>query len=85
MPWLSKLKVAIAEKNIENINELIENLPQFETIDELDEAQYLFKEVYLLINGLKDETQSSMQRIQKNLSFMRSTEVKPTTALDIKS
>ena len=85
MPWLNKLKIAIAEKNIENIENLIDNLPKFENVPELEEAQYLFKEVAVLVHALKDETQASMQQIQKNLTFLRATETKSATTLDIKS
>jgi len=84
MPWLTKLKIAIAEQQIENIENLIENLPKFENAQELEEAQYLFKEVSVLLHTLKDETQASMQQIQKNLTFLRATETKGATTLDIK-
>ena len=85
MPWLTKLKIAIAEKQIENIEKLIENLPKFDTPQDLEEAKYLFKEVAILLHTLKDETQASMQQIQKNLTFLRATETQPATRLDIKS
>ena len=85
MPWLTKLKIAIAEQNIENIENLIDNLPKFTNAQELEEAQYLFKEVAILLHTLKDETQSTMQQIQKNLTFLRATETQTATRLDIKS
>ena len=85
MPWLNSLKIALAERNIENINTLIEELPKFETLEEMNEAQYLFKEVAVLLHSLKSETQNSMQQIKKNLTFLRSTEMKAEPTLDIKS
>ena len=84
MTWLSSLKIAIVEQNTEKIEILIDELPDFETAKELDEAQYLFKEAALLIHSLKNTTQSSMQQLQKNLTFLRSTENKKASSLDIK-
>ena len=85
MPWLTKLKIAIAEKNTVGIDKLISEVPKFDTIEEMKEAQYLFKEVSVLLHSLKDKTQATMQQIQKNLTFLRSTEEKRKTTLDIKS
>ena len=83
--WLNKLKIAVIEKNIDAIDALLADLPTFKSIEEMNEAQYLFKEVEKLLTSLKDETQTSMQQINKNLTFLRSTQTKPTTTLDIKS
>ncbi len=85
MPWLTKLKIAIAEQNTMGIDKLISEVPKFDTIEEMKEAQYLFKEVSVLLHSLKDKTQVSMQQIQKNLDFMRATQASPTGKLDIKS
>lgn len=83
--WLNKLKIAIIEKNTDAIDALLEDLPEFKSAEEMHEAQYLFAEVENLLISLKDETQASMQQIKKNLSFLRSTQTKPSTTLDIKS
>lgn len=83
--WLKKLKIAIIEKNTDTIDTLLQDLPEFKSIEEMREAQYLFKEVEKLVSSLKDETQVSMQQIKNNLSFLRSTQTKPTTTLDVKS
>ena len=71
--WLNKFKIAIIEKNTEQINTLLEELPTFTTEDEMKEAQYLMKEAAVLLLHLKSQTQDTMQRIQKNLSFLKLT------------
>ena len=83
--WLSKFKIAIIEKNTEQINTLLEELPTFTTVDEMKEAQYLMKEAATLLLNLKSQTKDTMQRIQKNLSFLKSTQTNDSSALDIKS
>ena len=85
MPWLTKLKIALAEKKTQEIAKLIENLPQFKTEAELEEAQYLFKEAVLLVSSLKDETLEVMQQVQNNLNFLQSSQPKTSSKLDIKS
>ena len=83
--WLSKFKIAIIEKNTEQIDTLLEELPTFTTEDEMKEAQYLMKEAAVLLLHLKNQTQDTMQRVQKNLSFLKSTQTNGSSALDIKS
>ena len=83
--WLSKFKIAIIERNTEEIDTLLEELPTFTTVDEMKEAQYLMKEAATLLLNLKSQTQDTMQRIQKNLSFLKSTQTNDSSALDIKS
>ena len=82
--WLNKLKIAIIEKNTEQINALLEELPSFKDIEEMKEAQHLLKEAAILLISLKSETQDSMQQIQKNISFLKSTQANSTPTLDIK-
>ncbi len=84
MQWLNKLKIAIIEKKTEEIESLLKETPQLESVEDMKEAQYLFKEAMTLFTTLKDETQASMKQIQKNLSFLRSTQTKPIPSLDIK-
>ncbi len=83
--WLSKLKVALIEKNTDSLGKLLDDIPQLSDAKEAQEAIYLLKEASELLHILKDETVSSMKRIQKNLAFLRSTEIPSSKLLDIKS
>lgn len=83
--WLTKLKIAIVEKNADALNKLLGDIPQIEDAKELEEAIYLLKEATALINSLKDETEASMKLIKKNLDFLRSSDGVPSSNLDIKS
>ncbi len=83
--WLTKLKVALIEKNTDSLGELLDNIPQLSDAKEVQEAIYLLKEASELIHTLKDETTSSMKRIQKNLAFLRSTEMPSRKLLDVRS
>lgn len=83
--WLSKLKIAIIEKNTDAMNALLDDLPELHEAREIEEAIYLLKEGTKLLTTLKDETQVAMGKIQKNLSFLRSTEKPSSNKLDLKS
>ena len=83
--WLNQLKIAIIEKNIDNLNELMDNLPELENQDEINEAIYLLKEATQLIEGLRDRTQASMIQMKKNITFLEATQQQKDSSLDIKS
>ena len=83
--WLSKLKIAIVEKNTENLVKLVDDIPKLQSKQEIEEAIYLLREASQLVHSLKDETAHSMNQIQKNLKFLRSSEVSTPNSIDIKS
>lgn len=83
--WLTKLKIAIVEKNTDSIDKLMDNIPQLDSAEDIEEAIYLSKEATELLTMLKDETSDSMKQIQTNLKFLRSTETKALNKLDITS
>jgi len=83
--WLTKLKIAIIEKNPDALNRLLDDIPQLQSPKEIEEAVYLLKEATALINDLKDETKVSMKQIKKNLDFLRSTDIPTSKKLDIRS
>lgn len=83
--WLTNLKIAIVEKNTDRLNELIDEIPQLEKKEEIDEAIYLLREATQLVQQLQDETALSMKQMKKTLDFLKSTEYKSSNKLDIKS
>lgn len=82
--WLNSLKIAIVEKNTDKIDKLIDSIPKFNDLKEVESAMYLLKEAMELLYTLKDETAESMMKIKKNLDFINSTQHTNTNSLDIK-
>ncbi len=82
--WLNKLQIAIIEKDTEKLDKLLDNLPEFDNLDDMKKASYLLKEALGLLYKLKDETSESMKQIKKNLDFINSTLDKPKNKLDVK-
>ena len=82
--WLTNLKIAIIEKNTNKLNDLLEDIPTFEKLEEIEQAIFLLKEATELVQKLKDETAVSMGKIQKNLSFLNATQRVQKAKFDIK-
>ena len=82
--WLNKLQIAIVEKDVDKLDELLEQMPEFKDKDEMIKAACLLKEALNLLYTLKDQTSESMKQIKKNLDFLSSTQNKPKNKLDVK-
>jgi len=83
--WLANLKIAIIEKNTDKLSKLMEDIPQLEKKEEIDQAIYLLKEATELVQSLQNKTSASMKQMKKNIDFLKSTEHKTSNRLDIKS
>jgi len=83
--WLTKLKIALVEKDTEKLSELIQNIPKLESVDEMQEAFFLTKEAQELVSTLQSKTATSMKQIKQNLNFLESTQEPKQSKLDIKS
>lgn len=83
--WLTKLKIAIIEKNTEALDALMGDIPQLGTKEDLEQAVYLLREASELVYTLQEDASKSMAQIKKNLQFLRSTDIPTSKKLDIKS
>ena len=82
--WLTNLKIAIVEKNPEAIKDLLDDIPTLSNAEDIETAIYLLREATELIYTLQGDTKVSMDKIKKNISFLRSTDVPSSKKLDIK-
>ena len=83
--WLKQLKIAVVQKDIEQLEKLLDELPNFDDPKEIEEALYLLYEATDILQTLKDETAASMAQMKKNIDFVSSTEVKKAAKFDITS
>lgn len=83
--WLTKFKIAIIEKNTNNLYKLMDEVPKLENLEEIEEALYLLKEATTLVSSLKDDTSVSMKQLKRNIDFLKSTQAPRKNQLDIKS
>ncbi len=83
--WLTSIKIAIIEKNTDKLNLLLDEAPEFENKQDMEEAMYLLREAAELVYKLQDETSVSMKQMKKNMDFLKSTQPNTSNRLDIKS
>ncbi len=70
MKWLSDLKIAIIEENIDEISKMIKTLPEFKDLDKAKEALSLVSEAINLANEKKEEMLKIMNKIRKTKEFL---------------
>jgi len=83
--WLKEFKIALIEKDTKKLTALMESVPTLSEAREIDEALHLLKAATTLVEDLKNETQTSMVQMKKNIDFMKSTQAPQANTLDIKS
>ena len=71
MSWLNKLKIAVIEENIENIDALTKTIPDFDTLDKAQEALSLLQTAILLVNEEKDKIAINMDKIRKTKEYLK--------------
>ena len=85
MTWINSLKIAIIEKDPEALEKLLDDMPQFSELEEMESAQALLGEANVMMQGLKNETAETMKQLKKNMNFLNSTQAPLSNKLDIKS
>ena len=70
--WLKEFKIALIQQDTEKLDTLLDTLPQLEDPQEIEQALYLIKEATKLVSSLRDETQSAMRQMKKNIDFLDS-------------
>jgi len=85
MTWVTDLKIAIAEKDVDRLSELMSDIPTIKEKEELEQAVYLLRSASELVYALKEEATVSMKQIKNSINFLKVTELKKPSKLDIKS
>ena len=81
--WLNQLKIAVVQKDVEQLEKLLDDLPKLDDAKEIEEALYLLHEATNILQNLKDKTAASMAQMKKNIDFLNSTEANRTAKFDI--
>lgn len=82
--WLNNLQIAIIEKDADKIGELVKGELSFDTLKEIEQAQYLLAEAAKLIDEMKKETSIVMQKLKKNKEFLEATTNNKNQKLDLR-
>ncbi len=82
--WLKEFKKAIILKDFDTLEGLINRMPKFESLAQMEEAAYLFHNAKVLIESEKTETLRSMQQLKNTLDFLKATENNASPTINIK-
>ena len=72
MNWLNNLKIAVVDKNIENIGMLITNVPYITNMNEAQEALALINQAISIVEDEKLKTLEIMNKIKQTKAFISS-------------
>lgn len=82
--WLIKLKTALALEEIDTISSMLDDMPQFKTVREMEEAAYLLAQCKILLETYKKQTGQTLYQIKNTLDFLKSTQAEPPSSLNLK-
>lgn len=80
--WHKEMQIALVEKDTDKLAQLIQRPLEFETLEEMQSAQYLLAEAAKLLRTLQNETSTTMKKIKQNIDFLNATQDKSTSKLD---
>lgn len=82
--WLTKLKTALVLEEIDRISTLLDEMPQFDTIKQMEEAAFLLQQSKTLLEEKKMQTAQTLQQLKNTLDFLKSTQTEPSSSLNLK-
>ena len=85
MGWFEEFKVALVSNDTKRIAQLIDTLPQFASLEQMQEAHHLLQEAKKRIEALKQATLQEREQIKKSLDYIKSTALRRGDRLDVNS
>ncbi len=81
--WLNDLKVALVLQDIKKMEQLLDNIPTLENLEDIKQAKLLIDQMLEVVTQKKEQTTLSMKKIRKNLDFLNATAAQKKHKLDI--
>ncbi|HLD24081.1 MAG TPA: hypothetical protein VJA83_09055 [Sulfuricurvum sp.] len=82
--WLTKLKTALILEDFEHLSALLDEMPQFETLQQMEEVSYLLAHSKISLEKNKAETAHILQQLKNSLDFLKSTQTESPSTLNLK-
>lgn len=82
--WLTKLKAAFVLGQMDQIASLINEMPTFETLEEMEQAAFLLQHVQTLLEEEKAKTAQTLQQLKSTINFLQSTQTDLPSSLNLK-
>ena len=72
MDWLNSLKVALVTKNEKQLIELVETMPIFDDLKDIETASYLLNQTQIYFQTQKDQLAQAITKTKKHMEFTKS-------------
>ncbi len=82
--WLKNLKRALILEEDDTLAALIEEMPHFSTLQEIEEASYLLMQTQMYLEKNKREAGQTLQQLKNTLDFLKSTQTDSPSSLNLK-
>lgn len=70
MPWLTSFKVALIKEDEVALIQLIDTLPHFDCLNEMNEAKYLISQAITFFDKIEKTSSKEMQKIHKAKKYL---------------
>lgn len=82
--WLNDLKKAIILQDFQNLDSLIDQMPQFNTLPEMEEAVYLLLNAQTSLENERSQIHHSLTQLKNTIDFLKATENTPSSSINLK-
>lgn len=82
--WLTELKRALILEETDALSSLIDQMPIFGTLEEMEEAAYLLHQTATLLEEKKGDAARTLQQLKSALDFLKSTQTDLPSSLNLK-
>jgi hypothetical protein len=82
--WLTKLKTALVLEEINRLSSLLDEIPQFDRLEQMEEAAYLLMQCKILLEQNKKQSAQALLQLKNTLDFLKSTQTQPPSSLNLK-
>lgn len=82
--WLNELKKAILLQDSQSLNTLIDQMPQFTTLPEMEEAAYLLHSAQIFLENERAQTLHSLTQLKNTIDFLKATENITASSINLK-
>lgn len=82
--WLNQFKKALILEEVETLSSLLDKMPKFDTLEEMEAAAYLLEQCRTLMQNKKSETSKTILQLKNSLNFVESTPTQRIHSINLK-
>jgi len=82
--WLNDLKKAIILQDTQTLDSLIDQMPQFTTLLEMEEAVYLLLSAKSFLEEERSHTLQALSQLKNTIDFLKATENITASSINLK-